>query len=169
MPIFQPFKVVTCSFAQFIKGNTKGVTFKVGVVVIKCQATQYSKVGLAELLFRNISLLIKVHKDGQFEIKIVVFTAVFRFVSIKLSQVGQLFTIGLYLGGLWICNLWIYSLRIYSLRIYSLQIYNLNNRGNLVHILVYRGVVVRSLGVGYILANGVNFKAAQVYRMNLVK
>ena len=46
---------------------------------------QYSGVGLAELLFRNISLLIKVHKDGQFEIKIVVFTTVLRFVGIELS------------------------------------------------------------------------------------
>ena len=84
-PIFWPFKVVIYSFAQLVKGDTKGVTLKVSIVVVKCQAAQYSRVGLAELLFRNISLLIKVRKDSQFKIKIVVFTAVFGFVGIKLS------------------------------------------------------------------------------------
>ena len=194
MPIFQPFKVVTCSFIQLIKGNTKGVTFKVNIIVVKYQAVQYSRVGLAKLLFKNISLLAKVYKDSQFKVKIIVFTAVFGLVGIELSQVSQLLTIGLHLGGLRICNLRIYSLRIYNLRIYSLRIYslrihslqiyglriyslriyglrirNLNNGSDLVHILVYRGVVVRSLKVGCILANRVNSEAAQVYGANLVK
>ena len=52
----------------------------------------------------------------------------------------------------------------YNLQIYSLQIYNLNNGGNLVRILVYRGIivysVVRNLRVGYILASKVSSKAA---------
>ena len=46
---------------------------------------QHGRVGLAELLFRNIGLLIKVYKDSQFKVKIVIFTAVLRFVGIKLS------------------------------------------------------------------------------------
>ena len=46
---------------------------------------QYSRIGLAKLLLRNISLLIKVYKDSQFKIKVFVFTAVFRFVGIELS------------------------------------------------------------------------------------
>jgi len=64
-----------------------------------------------------------------------------------------------------------------------LRICDLNNRGNLVCNLVYRGIIVRILGyggiivcsvvrslrVGYILASEVNFKAAWVYRANLVK
>ena len=66
----------------------------------------------------------------------------------------------------------------------GLWIYNLDNSGKvLVYILVYRGIVVCILGyggivvcsmvynlrVGYILASKVNFKAALVYRVNLVK
>ena len=122
--IFQSFKVVTCSFAQLIKRNTKGVALKVSVIVVKGQAAQHSRVGLAELLFRDISLLTEVRKDSQFEVKIIVFTAILRFVGIELSQVSQLLTIGLYLGGLRICNLRIYNLRIYSLRICGLWIYS---------------------------------------------
>ena len=151
--IFQSFKIVTYSFIQFIKGNTKGITFKVSVVVVKYQAAQYGRVGLAKLLFRNISLLAKVYKNSQFKVKVIIFTAILRFVGIKLSQVSQLLTIGLYLG--------------------SLQIYNLNNKRGLVRNLIYGGITVRSvvhnLGVGYILASKVNSKAAQVYRANLVK
>ena len=164
MFIFWPFKVVVYSFVQLIKGNTKGVTFKVGIVVVEYQAAQYNRVGLTEFLFRNISLLAKVYKDSQFEVKIVIFTAVFRLVGIKLSQISQFLAVGFCLGGLRICNLQICSLQICGLRIYGL-----NNRGSLVRILVYRGVVVCSLRVGYILANKVNSKAAQVYRINLVK
>ena len=114
-PIFRPFKVVAYSFTQFIKGNTKGVALKVGVVVVKCQAAQYSRVGLAELLFRNIGLLTTVRKDGQFKVEIIIFTAVLRFVYVELSQVSQLLAVGLCLGRLRIYNLWIYSLRIYGL------------------------------------------------------
>ena len=177
------------SLVQLIKGNTKGVTLKVSIVVVKCQAAQYSRVGLAKLLFRNISLLITVYKDSQFKVKIIVFTAILRFVGIELSQVSQLLAIGLYLGRLQIYNLQIYSLRIYNLRIYGLQIYslqiyslriyNLNNRGNLVHILVYggiivynlgyRGIIVRNLGTRCALASKINSRTAQVYRINLVK
>ena len=40
---------------------------------------------MAKLLFRNISLLTEVRKDSQFKVKIVIFTAVFRFVSVELS------------------------------------------------------------------------------------
>jgi len=64
-----------------------------------------------------------------------------------------------------------------------LRIYSLGGRRVLVCILVYRGIivyilgyggiivysVVRNLRVGYILASKVNFKAALVYRANLVK
>ena len=66
-------------------------------------------------------------------------------------------------------NLQIYSLQIYSLQIYGLWIRDLNNRSDLVCILVYRGVIVYSLRVGCILANRVNSEAAQIYRINLVK
>ena len=162
------------SLIQLIKGNTKKVTFKVSIVIVKYQAAQYSRVSLAKLLFRNISLLIKVCKDSQFKIKVIVFTAVLRFVGIELSQVSQLLTVGLYLGGLRI-----YSLRIYNLRIYSLQIYSLNNKRGLVRILGYRSIAVRNLGYGgiavrnlstrYALVHKINFKTAQVYRTNLVK
>ena len=53
------------------------------------------------------------------------------------------------------------------MRIYSLRI--LNNGGSLVCILVYRGVIVRSLRVGCILASKVSPKAAYIYRTSLVK
>ena len=121
---------------------------------------QYSKIGLAELLFRNISLLIKVYKKSQFKVKIIVFTTVLRFIGVKLSQVSQFFTISLYLSGS--------------------RIYNLNNSGRvLVHILIYRGITVYILGyrgitvhslkIGCVLAYKINFKGTQVYRINLVK
>ena len=58
---------------------------------------------------------------------------------------------------------------MYSLRIYGLRVYDLNNGGSLVRILVYRGITVYNLRVGYILANRVNSKAAWVYGTNLVK
>ena len=127
------------------------------------------EVGLAKLLFRNIGLLTEVRKNSQFKVKVVIFTAVLKFVSIELGQVGQLLTIGLCLGGL----------QIFSLQIYGLQIYNLNSGGNLVRILVYRGITVYNLGYGNIivrnlsirctLASKINFNATQVYRTNLVK
>jgi len=60
-------------------------------------------------------------------------------------------------------------LRIYGLWVYGLRICNLNGRGNLVRILVYRGVIIRNLRVGYILANKVKSKVAWVYETNLVK
>ena len=144
------------SLAQLIKGDTKGVTLEVSVVVVKCQAAQYSRVGLAELLFRNIGLLTTVRKDSQFKVEIIVFTAILRFVSIELSQVGQLLTVGLCLGGL--------------------RIYNLNSGRGLVRILIcgvcnlgYGGIIVRNLSTGYTLARKINSKTAQVYRTNLVK
>jgi len=40
---------------------------------------------LAKLLFRNIGLLIEVRKDSQFEVKVVVFTAILGFVGVELS------------------------------------------------------------------------------------
>ena len=43
---------------------------------------------MAEPLFRNISLLAKVRKDGQFKVKVVIFTAILGFVGIELSQIG---------------------------------------------------------------------------------
>jgi hypothetical protein len=46
---------------------------------------QYSEIGLAKFLFRNISLLTEVHKDSKFKVKAIVFTAVLRFISIELS------------------------------------------------------------------------------------
>jgi hypothetical protein len=46
---------------------------------------QYSRVGLAKFLFKNISLLIKVHKNNQFKVKVVIFTTVLKFVSVELS------------------------------------------------------------------------------------
>ena len=147
------------SFIQLIKGNTKGVTLKVSVVVVKYQAAQYSRVGLAKLLFRNISLLITVRKDGQFKVEIIIFTAILRFVGIELSQVSQLLAVSPCLGGLQIYKLRVYGLRISGLRIYSLQICNLNSRRGLVCILVYRvrnlgyrGIAVRNLSTRYTLA-----------------
>ena len=117
-----------------------------------------------------------VRKDSQFKVKIVVFTAVLRFISIELSQVSQLLTIGLYLGGLQIYNLQVYSLQISGLQIYSLQIYNLNSGRGLVRILVYRvrnlgyrGIAVRNLSTRYTLAHKINSKTTQVCRINLVK
>ena len=138
-----------CSLIQLIKRNTKRVALEVSIVVVKGQAAQYSRVGLAEPLFRNISLLIEVCKDGQFKVKVVVFTAVLRFVGIELSQVSQLLIIGLYLGGLWICNL--------------------SNKRVLVYILVHRGIIVYNLRVGYTLVYKINFKTTLIYRANLVK
>jgi len=38
---------------------------------------------LTELLFKNISLLIKVYKDNQFKVEVVVFIIIFNFVGIK--------------------------------------------------------------------------------------
>ena len=155
------------SFIQLIKGNTKEVTLKVSIIVVKGQAAQYSRVGLAKPLFKNVSLLVKVYKDSQFKVKIVVFTALFRFIGIELSQVSQFLTIGLYLG----------SLRIYKLS--RLQIHSLGDGRVLVRILVYRGIIVRNLGyrgimvhnlsTRYTLARKINFKTAQVYKINLVK
>ena len=139
-----------CSFIQFIKWYTKGVTFKIGVVVVKYQAAQYGRVGLAELLFRNISLLIKVCKDGQFKVKIVIFTAVLRFVSIELSQVSQLLTIGLHLS----------RLRIYNLSNRSILFYILVYRGITVHSLGYRGITVYKLSTRCTLAHKINSKTA---------
>jgi hypothetical protein len=46
---------------------------------------QYSGIGLAKFLFRNISLLIEVYKDSKFKVKVIIFTAILRFVSIELS------------------------------------------------------------------------------------
>ena len=129
MLIFRPFKVVAYSLIQLIKGDTKGVALKVSVVVVKYQAAQYSRVGLAKLLFRNIGLLITVRIYSQIKVKIIIFTTILRFISIELSQVSQLLTIGLYLGRLRIYNLRICSLRIYCLRIYSLRIYRLRIYG----------------------------------------
>ena len=194
MLIFQFFKVVIYGFIQLIKGNTKGVTLKVSVVVVKCQAAQYGRVGLAKLLFRNIGLLITVRKDSQFKVKIIVFTAILRFISVELCQISQLLTVGLYLDRLQIYNLRIYSLRIYSLQIYSLRIYslqiyslriyslricNLGSGRGLVYILVckgilvrnlgYRGITVRNLSTRYTLASKISPKAAYIYRINLVK
>ena len=40
---------------------------------------------MAKLLFRNIGLLTEVRKDGQFKVKVVVFTAILGFVSVELS------------------------------------------------------------------------------------
>ena len=73
------------------------------------------------------------------------------------------------MGGLQICDLWMCGLQICGLWICGLQICNLNTRSDLVHILVYRGVVVCDLRVGCILANGVNSEAAWVCKTNLVK
>ena len=174
MSIFQPFKVVAYSLIQLIKGNTKGVAFKVSIIIVKYQAAQYSRVGLAKLLFKNISLLIKVYKNSQFKIKVIIFTTILRFVGIELSQISQLLTVGLYLGGLQIYSLQIYSLRIYSLRIYSLNnrrglVYVLSCKGVTVHNLGYRGITVRNLSTRYTLVRKINSKTTQVYRTNLVK
>jgi hypothetical protein len=111
---------------------------------------------LAKFLFRNISLLTEVRKDSKFKVKVIVFTAILRFVGIELSQVSQLLAVGLYLS----------RLRIYNLG--RLRICSLGNGRVLVRILVYRGIavhiIVRSvahnLRVGYILASKVNSKAA---------
>ena len=163
-----------CGFIQLIKGNTKGVTLKVGVVVVKYQAAQHSRVGLAKLLFRNIGLLTEVCKDSQFKVKVVVFTTILGFVGVELSQVSQLLTVGLYLG-----SLRVYSLRIYRLQICGLRICSLNNRRGLVRILVcggitvhnlgYRGITVRNISTGCTLASKINSKTTWVCRTNLVK
>ena len=50
-----------------------------------------------------------------------------------------------------------------------MRICGLNNWGRLVRILVYRGVVVQSLGIGCVLASRVYSKAALVYKMSLVE
>ena len=50
-----------------------------------------------------------------------------------------------------------------------MRICGLNNGGNLVCILVYRGVVVCNLVSGCALACKVDFKTPWVYRANLVK
>ena len=147
MLIFQSFKVVICSFAQLIKKDTKRVTLKISVVIVMGQAVQYSRVGLAKLLFGNISLLIKVHKNSQFKVKIVVFTTVLKFINIELSQIGQLLTISLCLS--------------------KSPIYNLNNsRRVLVHILIYRGITVRILGYRGIAIHSLKIGFALAYKIN---
>ena len=172
-----PLKQLRVALYSLLKGILRGLLLR---LVQQWLSTRlYSKVSLAELLFKNIGLLIKVCKDSQFKVKIVVFTAILRFISIELGQVGQLFTVGLYLSRLQIYNLQIYSLQIYSLRIcslqicglriYGLRICDLNNGGDLVCILVYRGIVVYNLRVGCILANKVKSKAVWVYGTNLVE
>ena len=50
-----------------------------------------------------------------------------------------------------------------------MRICGLNNGGNLVRILVCRGVMVRSLRIGCILASKVSSEAAWVYGINLVE
>ena len=50
-----------------------------------------------------------------------------------------------------------------------MRIYDLNNGGNLVRILVYRGIAVHDLGTKYNLARKVNSKTPWVCRVNLVK
>ena len=55
------------------------------------------------------------------------------------------------------------------MRICGLRICDLNNGGNLVHILVYKGVVVRDLNTRYNLARKVDSKTPWVCRANLVK
>jgi len=50
-----------------------------------------------------------------------------------------------------------------------LWVYDLNNRGSLVCILVYRGVVVYNLGIKYALAYKINSKGIWVYGVDLVK
>ena len=147
------------SFAQLIKGNTKGVTLKVSVVVVKYQAAQHSRVGLAKLLFRNISLLIEVRKDSQFKVEVIIFTTILRFISIELSQVSQFLTIGLYLD----------SLRIYNLNNRRGLVRNLIYRGIIVYNLGYRGIIVYNLSTRYTLVYKINSKTTQVYRINLVK
>jgi len=46
---------------------------------------QYSGIGLAKFLFRNISLPTEVRKDSKFKVKVIIFTTILRFVGIKLS------------------------------------------------------------------------------------
>jgi hypothetical protein len=46
---------------------------------------QYSGIGLAEFLFRNISVPIEVCKDSKFKVKVIVFTTILKFVGIELS------------------------------------------------------------------------------------
>ena len=140
---------------------------------------QHSRVGLAKFLFRNISLLIKVCKYSQFKVKVIIFTAVLKFISVELSQISQFLTVGFYLG-----SLQVYNLNGRGVLLNGLQICNLNNSGRvLVRILVYRGIavyildyrgiivysVVRNLRVEYILVSKVDSKAAQVCKINLVK
>ena len=137
------------SLIQLIKGNTKGVTLKVGIIVVKGQAAQYGGIDLAKFLFRNISLLIEVYKDSQFKVKVIIFTTILGFVSIELSQISQLLTIYLYLG--------------------NLQIYNLSDRRGLVYILVYGYIIVYNLSTRYTLARKINSKTTLVYRVDLVK
>ena len=43
---------------------------------------------MTKLLLKNIGLLTEVRKDGQFEVEVVVFTAVFGFISVEFGQVG---------------------------------------------------------------------------------
>jgi hypothetical protein len=53
-----------------------------------------------------------------------------------------------------------------SLRIYSLQIYNLNNRGNLVRILVCGGIIVRNLGYGGIAVRNLGTRYTLASKIN---
>ena len=159
-----PLKQLCVALHSLLKGTLRGLFLRLVQQWSKARPRNIVEQTLAELLFRNISLLIKVCKDSQFEVKVVVFIAVLRFVGIELGQVSQLLAVGLCLSGLWICGL-----QIYSLRIYGLQICDLNNGGNLVRILVYRGVVVHNLGTGCALARKINSKGTWVYRINLVK
>ena len=52
---------------------------------------------------------------------------------------------------------------------YSLQIYSLNSGGTLVHILIYKGVMVCNLVTGCALTHKVDSKTPWVYKANLIE
>jgi hypothetical protein len=99
---------------------------------------------LIELLFKNISLLIKVYKDSQLEVEVIVFTIILRLIGIELGQVSQLSFISLCLS--------------------SLNAYDLSNGRVL---LINEGVLVRILSSGSIIVCNLRFKRAPAYKIDL--
>ena len=111
---------------------------------------------MTELLFKNISLLIKVYKDSQFKVEVVVFTIILRLIGIKLGQVSQLLSVSPCLSGLDACDL-------------SDKRVLLINEGVLVCILSFGSITVRNLGFKRAPAYKIDLKATLTRSLNLIE
>jgi hypothetical protein len=111
---------------------------------------------LTELLFKNISLLIKVCKDSQFKVEVVVFTTILRLIGIELGQVSQLPSVSPCLSGLDACDL-------------SDKRVLLIDEGVLVCILSSGSITVRNLGFKRAPVCKIDLEATLTRSLNLIK